>query len=73
VANEPVVILRPSGVKVVLVAGKASPIVVEPLHTTGVIIRRSDIPGPPGPPGPQGDPGMSTIGDFPDVVDGGNF
>ena len=72
--NEPVVILRPAGVKVVLVPGRNQPIIIEPTRTTSVVIKRSDIPGSPGPqgpPGPEGPPG--SIGDFPERVDGGFF
>jgi hypothetical protein len=76
VDNEPVVILRPADIKVVLVSGNTRPLITEPPRTTSVIIKRSDIPGsqgPIGPPGPKGDAGELVIGGFPDIVDGGNF
>jgi hypothetical protein len=64
VDNEPVVVLRPSGVKVILVPGNNPPIIVEPSITTSVTIARSGIRGP------KGDPGEATL---PPVLDGGNF
>jgi hypothetical protein len=76
VDNEPVVVLRPGGVKVVLVPGRRTPVIVEPSRTTSVIIKRSDIPGAPGPegdPGPKGDKGDPGDVILPPVVDGGNF
>jgi hypothetical protein len=73
VDNDPLIVLRPSEVKVVLIPGRNQPLIVEPSQTTSVTIRRSDIPGSPGPegpPGPQGPPGST---DLPDRIDGGSF
>lgn len=68
-----IVVLRPSGVKVVLVPGRTQPVIVEPARTTSVIIKRSDIPGSPGPQGPQGPQGPPGSTELPDIIDGGNF
>lgn len=70
-ADNTLVVLRPAGVKVVLVPGTARPIIIEPTQTSSVIIKRSDIPGSPGPQGPQGPMGPAGEPIIPEVLDGG--
>lgn len=70
--DSPVVILRPSGVKVVLVHGKTTPVIVEPSRTTSVTIQRSGIAGPKGDKGEPGAPGQLIIDtNVPEILDGG--
>jgi len=76
VANEPLVIFRKDELKVILIANRKTPVVIEPSRTSSVIIKRSDIPGAPGPKGDKGDTGdigpPGSIANL-DVIDGGNF
>lgn len=71
---DPLVVLRPSESKIILVKGQNRPLILEPARTTSIVIKRSDIPGAkgdrgdPGPPGPPGE-----VGGLPSVIDGGNF
>jgi hypothetical protein len=71
--DKPLVVLRPAGVKVVLVPGRGRPIFVEPSRTTSVTIARSGISGPKGDKGEKGEAGAIIITGEAPYIDGGNF
>ena len=71
-ADEPVVILRRDGAKVVLIQDRNKPLIIEPSRTTSVTIQRSGIAGPPGREGPPGRDGAIVYdGNIPEILDGG--
>jgi hypothetical protein len=70
-----VVVIRRESVVTIVRAAPSAPVVTERVSPI-ITIQRDGIPGRPGADGAdgaKGDPGDSVIGDFPEVIDGGNF